>query len=192
MATNPLIPVNADGQKVILVVAPLVGAGDTVVPIKMLYGSGAPSNSDGDDKDFYMNIDNYNLYGPKLNGLWGSGISLVNKGDPGPPGDINLEKIEEIIGPSGASANIVIDLSLVKSVFKVKLNASLNSIQLVNTTTTDATIARTFTLVLEQGTGSNEVTIAPSCEASACCAVCPPTAFSPRKRRRWCERKQRR
>ncbi|AJD82930.1 hypothetical protein PJWF_00036 [Achromobacter phage JWF] len=158
MATNPLIPNNADGQKVILVVAPVVNAGDNIVPIKMLYGSGAPSNADGDEKDFYMNIDNYYLFGPKTQGLWGTGINLREKGEQGPPGDINLEKIEEIIGPSGANAEIVIDLSLVKSVFKIKLNASMNKITLVNTTTADASIARTFTAVLEQGTGSNEVT----------------------------------
>lgn len=158
MAINPLIPVNADGQKVILVVAPVLSVGDVTVPIKLNYGSGAPSNSEGEDKDFYLNIDNYFLYGPKLNGLWGAGFNLKGAdGGPGPMGDINLEKIQEVNGPtSSGTETIYLDLALLASVFVVRLNAPINNIVLQNTET-PAGIARTFTMILEQGTGGNTI-----------------------------------
>jgi len=158
MATQ-LLPTSVDGMSVLLVVAPVIASGDTIVPIKMSYGSGAPSNDVGDEKDFYMNIDNYWLYGPKLNGLWGTGINLKGEdGGPGPAGDINLEKIQVVNGPvSTGNVTVYLDLAILASVFVVKLNAPGNNLVLQNTASAEG-IARSFTMVVEQGTGGNAMT----------------------------------
>ncbi len=47
----------------------------------ILSGPNNPSNlSIGTDGDFYMNINTFNLFGPKSNGIWGSGLPLSNYG----------------------------------------------------------------------------------------------------------------
>jgi hypothetical protein len=43
----------------------------------VLNGSGAPSAGTGANGDFYINIVNYDIYGPKTVGAWGSATSLV-------------------------------------------------------------------------------------------------------------------
>ena len=43
----------------------------------VLNGSGVPSNEIGSDGSFYINTANYDIYGPKVSGIWGSAISLV-------------------------------------------------------------------------------------------------------------------
>jgi hypothetical protein len=44
----------------------------------ILSGFGAPSNSNGNDGDFYLNLTSEALFGPKQSGAWpGSGVSLV-------------------------------------------------------------------------------------------------------------------
>lgn len=43
----------------------------------LLNGSGAPSNGTGSNGDFYINTVNYDIYGPKTSGSWGSVTSLV-------------------------------------------------------------------------------------------------------------------
>lgn len=40
-------------------------------------GAGVPSNGLGVDGDFYINTSLWTIYGPKANGLWGSGVSIV-------------------------------------------------------------------------------------------------------------------
>lgn len=158
--TQPLIPANQAGQQVILVVSPVVLAGETTVPLQLLYGSGAPANNVGNDKEFYLNIDNYRLYGPKIGGLWGDGYLLKgDKGEAGKNGDINLEGITTITGSNTSPTTINVDLSLPtekpSSVFIVKLNAADNTLLLQNTTTAEG-LARSFTLVVEQsGLGSS-------------------------------------
>lgn len=53
----------------------------------ILSGKGEPSTSLGTIGDFYLNLDNYNLYGPKSEQGWGNPISLIGaKGDKGEDG----------------------------------------------------------------------------------------------------------
>jgi hypothetical protein len=40
-------------------------------------GSGAPLNSLGTDGDFYIDTTAHNLYGPRANGVWPSGVAIV-------------------------------------------------------------------------------------------------------------------
>jgi len=49
----------------------------------VLNGSGAPSSSLGILGDFYINTDNFNLYGPKTNSGWGTPIDLVGANELG-------------------------------------------------------------------------------------------------------------
>ena len=50
----------------------------------MLNGTGAPSNTLGNDNDFYVDTTSNILYGPKTGGIWPSGIELI--GPTGPTG----------------------------------------------------------------------------------------------------------
>lgn len=43
----------------------------------LLNGSGAPSGGTGSNGDFYLNTANYDIYGPKSGGAWGSPTSLL-------------------------------------------------------------------------------------------------------------------
>lgn len=59
----------------------------------ILSGTTNPSNSTiGTNGDFYLNTNTYILFGPKTDGVWGSGISIVGltgeQGDTGPRGEI--------------------------------------------------------------------------------------------------------
>lgn len=56
----------------------------------ILNGDGPPAGSLGTNGDFYLDITNKNFYGPKANGLWPAGFSIV--GPQGPQG---------IQGPAG-------------------------------------------------------------------------------------------
>jgi len=58
----------------------------------VLNGAGNPANSFGNNGDFYINTTSNILFGPKANGVWPIGISLV-----GPQGPIGLT------GPTGAT-----------------------------------------------------------------------------------------
>jgi hypothetical protein len=49
----------------------------------VLNGSGEPSPSFGIVGDFYINTDNFNLYGPKTNSGWGTPIDLVGSNELG-------------------------------------------------------------------------------------------------------------
>lgn len=57
----------------------------------VLSGAGAPDNGDGENGQFYINTSNYDIYGPKTLGVWGSPTSLIGpqgpEGDPGVDGD---------------------------------------------------------------------------------------------------------
>jgi len=156
--TQQLMPTNVAGQQVILVVSPVVANGDSIVPLRMLYGSGAPGNNVGDDKEFYLNIDNYRLYGPKIGGLWGDGYLLKgDKGDAGQNGKINMETIATLVGGTGSPFTFNLDLSQEASMFTLVLQADENAIMLQNTSAPEG-MARTFTMILQQGTGSSRVT----------------------------------
>lgn len=62
----------------------------------VLNGSGAPSNGLGAIGDFYIDIATARLYGPKLIGGWGGGISLI-----GPAGATGAQGPQGNIGPTG-------------------------------------------------------------------------------------------
>lgn len=62
----------------------------------VLSGSGAPGGGLGVNGDFYINTSNYDIYGPKAGGSWGSPTSLVGPAGAG-SGDVN--------GPSGSIAS---------------------------------------------------------------------------------------
>lgn len=54
----------------------------------ILSGSGAPDVKLGAEGDFYIDLKNSNLYGPKTETLWGSGSSMKGSaGDKGDKGD---------------------------------------------------------------------------------------------------------
>ena len=54
------------------------------IPNTILSGVGAPSNSIGIDGDFYIDVKNSNIYGPKIKKKWPTAVSL--KGTNGAPG----------------------------------------------------------------------------------------------------------
>ena len=68
-------------------------AGNTV-----LSGSGAPSNGTGSNGDFYINAVNYDIYGPKTAGSWGSATPLV-----GPAGATGATGAAGAAGATGAT-----------------------------------------------------------------------------------------
>ena len=49
----------------------------------VLNGSGEPASNFGIVGDFYINTDNFNLYGPKTNSGWGTPIDLVGANELG-------------------------------------------------------------------------------------------------------------
>jgi hypothetical protein len=54
----------------------------------VLSGVGVPSEGTGLNGDFYINSSNYDIYGPKTSGSWGSATSLVGPtGETGPQGE---------------------------------------------------------------------------------------------------------
>jgi hypothetical protein len=56
----------------------------------ILSGTSTPSNNTGANGDIYLNTNTYQLFGPKTNGVWGSGTSIIGltgeQGDAGPAG----------------------------------------------------------------------------------------------------------
>jgi hypothetical protein len=52
------------------------GRATTLTPNTILSGSGAPARTLGIDGDFYIDIKNANLYGPKTKGAWRIATSL--------------------------------------------------------------------------------------------------------------------
>ncbi|AMR33949.1 hypothetical protein A0256_22120 [Mucilaginibacter sp. PAMC 26640] len=72
----------------------------------ILNGTGAPSNlATGADGDFYINTSSLSLFGPKTNGIWGTGISIVGadgaQGDAGPAGPSGAAGVAGAVGPQG-------------------------------------------------------------------------------------------
>ncbi|ASU32556.1 collagen-like domain-containing protein [Mucilaginibacter xinganensis] len=62
----------------------------------ILSGNGAPSNTVGQNGDFYLDISTYLFYGPKAGNTWGTRVLL--KGAQGPQGPV---------GPAGADGSII-------------------------------------------------------------------------------------
>jgi len=79
-----------------LAALPESGAGNTI-----LSGSGAPSNGTGSNGDFYINSTNYDIYGPKTAGAWGSATSLI--GPTGATGSAGATGAQGATGSQGAT-----------------------------------------------------------------------------------------
>lgn len=71
----------------------------------VLNGNVPPSNLQGNDGDFYINTSTNTIYGPKANGTWPSGVSLVGpqgaQGPAGPTGATGLTGATGAVGPQG-------------------------------------------------------------------------------------------
>lgn len=48
---------------------------------KILHGSSMPTDADGVDGDYYIDLSEYKFYGPKANGKWNQGITLKARGN---------------------------------------------------------------------------------------------------------------
>ena len=90
-----------------------VGRAATLVPNTILSGSGVPVKSIGIDGDFYIDIKNANLYGPKTKGVWKLATSLrvadtkdvviPTAGVDGVKGDRGLQGLTGADGAKGAT-----------------------------------------------------------------------------------------
>ncbi len=68
----------------------------------VLNGNVAPSNLQGNDGDFYINTSTNTIYGPKTNGTWPTGVSLVGpQGAQGPAGPTGATGLTGAAGPQG-------------------------------------------------------------------------------------------
>jgi hypothetical protein len=96
VAENTLLALDATGAVIGLVAGDFEGPPGVAGPAgtSILSGIGAPSGAAGNDGDFYIDLANYNLYGPKIAGVWGAPDSLVGPAGAG-SGDV--------IGPASAT-----------------------------------------------------------------------------------------
>jgi len=69
---------------------------------KIFSGSGAPSNALGVSGDFYLDVANSYLYGPKASGSWGAGISIQG----GPTGPTGMAGVAGSTGATGPSSTV--------------------------------------------------------------------------------------
>ncbi len=67
----------------------------------LLSGTTDPSNSIGNNGDYYINLSTYALFGPKASGAWETGVSLI--GDTGPVGPQGATGATGPQGPTGAA-----------------------------------------------------------------------------------------
>jgi hypothetical protein len=65
----------------------------------VLNGSGVPSSEIGSEGSFYINTVNYDIYGPKNSGSWGSPTSLV--GPTGATGATGAQGVQGLTGSTG-------------------------------------------------------------------------------------------
>ena len=66
----------------------------------ILNGSNPPISTTGVDGDFYINTSNNTIYGPKSNGVWPAGVSMI--GATGPAGAQGPQGLTGATGPAGA------------------------------------------------------------------------------------------
>lgn len=70
---------------------PFIDTSSVADGLSVLSGHGAPSGSLGAFEEFYIDIDTWNIYGPKGVSSWGAGTSLIGpQGNPGPEGSLPL------------------------------------------------------------------------------------------------------
>lgn len=75
----------------------------------VLWGSGEPDNEIGSNNDFYIDVGEWEIYGPKTFGTWPAGVSLIGpKGDEGEPGE-DANTILNGSGPPGAGLGALDD-----------------------------------------------------------------------------------
>lgn len=91
----------------------------------VLSGPGAPSSGLGADGDFYIDTTDWDIYGPKTAGAWGSGTSLV--GSPGstdavPEGSVNLY---HTTGRAAAAAPVQSVIGLTGTILAAALKSAL-------------------------------------------------------------------
>lgn len=67
----------------VIMIQPLVKSVNQNIPMRIIYGSGPPTNDIGNNGDSYRNIDNDDWFGPKANGVWPASYSMR-----GPPGKL--------------------------------------------------------------------------------------------------------
>jgi hypothetical protein len=66
-------------------------------------GAGAPASGVGSNGDFYLNITNGDIYGPKAAGAWGSVIFNIAEGQQGPAGADGRTLLNGTSAPSNAT-----------------------------------------------------------------------------------------
>ena len=75
------------------------------IPNTILSGTGKPSNTVGIDGDYFIDVKNFNIYGPKMKKKWPAAVSL--KGSDGTDGKSGsdgktISNASTVAGPSGA------------------------------------------------------------------------------------------
>lgn len=88
----------SDGEKIKI---PFSAIGDGADGRTVLNGSGAPDVGDGIDGDFYIDTDDFEIYGPKTGGVWGSATPL--EGPQGPAGSGSGDMLEAMYDPNGVN-----------------------------------------------------------------------------------------
>lgn len=84
----------------------LIGSGGGASGNTLLNGTGQPSNSTGNNGDFYIDTASTTLYGPKLSGTWGAGVSLVGAtGATGATGPAGATGATGATGAAGTNGN---------------------------------------------------------------------------------------
>lgn len=113
----------------------------------ILNGSGVPSSELGSNGDFYINTINYDIYGPKSSGTWGSATSLIGPtgatGATGATGPQGATGATGATGPAGGVTSIIagtnITINPIGGTGDVTINASgggsSGGITLISTTT---------------------------------------------------------
>ena len=70
----------------------------------MLNGATAPNNNQGVNGDFFINTATNTIYGPKANGAWPAGVSLVGpQGPTGAAGATGPQGVAGAVGPQGTA-----------------------------------------------------------------------------------------
>lgn len=75
--------------------------------LSVVSGYGSPTAFTGEEGDFYLDLNNYKLYGPKKGESWGVARDLVGpKGDAGPIGPQGLKGDKGDVGATGAQGAV--------------------------------------------------------------------------------------
>jgi hypothetical protein len=104
----------------------------------LLSGTTDPSNSIGNNGDYYINLSTYALFGPKASNAWGTGISLI--GDTGPAGPQGATGANGATGATGATGPGVVAGGVAGQVLS-KIDATDYNTQWINPPATGAPAA---------------------------------------------------